>query len=318
MVSSTGALVLKEVPERLIVIGGGYIGLEMGSVWERLGSKVTVVEFGPIIVPTMVHSSLPVRWKDTQRCTIWSYTCLLRLHVPAPYTCLKVQDGEVRKQFERSLKKQGFTFKLNTKVEPLQAFMTGLSRRSLRSSAVILTMLHHVNAHKCDITLVQVTAATREGDTVKLMVEPAKGGDSETLEADVVLVSAGGNSQPIFSSLPKDDPKGTQEAPGACKAHSDSHSCIGRRPFYEGLGLEAVGVELDQRGRIKVDHKFRTTASGNIYAIGDVIDGPMLAHKVRSLYLGAYKSVHLLPYWRNLLLVERTTMGMLVYAIQRS
>ena len=66
------------------------------------------------------------------------------------------------------------------------------------------------------------------------------------------------------------------------------HSCIGRRPFYEGLGLEAAGVDLDERGRIKVDHKFRTSASGNIYAIGDVIDGPMLAHKVRCADLGEY------------------------------
>ncbi|EIE20004.1 dihydrolipoamide dehydrogenase of glycine decarboxylase from pisum Sativum [Coccomyxa subellipsoidea C-169] len=164
IVSSTGALSLKEVPKRLVVIGGGYIGLEMGSVWERLGSEVTVVEFGPAIVPTM--------------------------------------DGEIRKAFERSLKKQGFKFKLNTKV----------------------------------------TGATVEGETVKLTVEPAKGGETETIEADVVLVSAG------------------------------------RRPYYEGLGLESVGVELDSRGRIQVDNRFKTTAD-NVYAIGDVIDGPMLAHK---------------------------------------
>ncbi|KAK9902764.1 hypothetical protein WJX75_005307 [Coccomyxa subellipsoidea] len=164
IVSSTGALSLKEVPKKLVVIGGGYIGLEMGSVWERLGSEVTVVEFGPAIVPTM--------------------------------------DGEVRKAFERSLKKQGFNFKLNTKV----------------------------------------TGAAVEGDSVKLTVEPAKGGESETIEADVVLVSAG------------------------------------RRPYYEGLGLESVGVELDKRGRIQVDNRFKTTAD-DVYAIGDVIDGPMLAHK---------------------------------------
>ncbi|CAL8466251.1 g5787 [Coccomyxa elongata] len=164
IVSSTGALALKEVPKRLVVIGGGYIGLEMGSVWERLGSEVSVVEYGPAIVPTM--------------------------------------DGEVRKAFERSLKKQGFKFKLNTKV----------------------------------------TGATVEGDIVKLTVEPAKGGESETIEADVVLVSAG------------------------------------RRPYYEGLGLESVGVQLDKRGRIQVDKRFQTTAD-DVYAIGDVIDGPMLAHK---------------------------------------
>ena len=140
MVSSTGALVLKEVPERLIVIGGGYIGLEMGSVWERLGSKVTVVEFGPIIVPTMVRSLLPMRWKDMQRIsgTVWSYTSLLRLHISASYMWLKVQDGEVRKQFERSLKKQGFDFKLNTKVERLKA-------STMQSAGAICAQVQYVD-----------------------------------------------------------------------------------------------------------------------------------------------------------------------------
>mmetsp|Transcript_20585 Transcript_20585/g.61978 ORF Transcript_20585/g.61978 Transcript_20585/m.61978 type:complete len:505 (+) Transcript_20585:36-1550(+) len=164
IVSSTGALTLKEVPKHLVVIGGGYIGLEMGSVWQRLGAKVTVVEFLDKIVPTM--------------------------------------DGEMRKQFQRTLTKQGFKFKLSTKV------VSG-----------------------------EVT-----GDTVKLELEAAKGGNKETLEADVVLVSAG------------------------------------RKPFVEGLGLEDVGVKLNKRGQIEVDDHFKTGVDG-VYAIGDVIPGPMLAHK---------------------------------------
>lgn len=165
IVSSTGALDIDRVPKSLIVIGGGYIGLEMGSVWARLGTEVTVVEFLDNIVPTM--------------------------------------DGEVRRAFQRSLQKQGFKFKLGTKV----------------------------------------TNAEVSGDTVKLTVEPAKGGGAaETLEADIVLVSTG------------------------------------RRPFTNGLNLEGVGVETDERGRIKVNDHFQT-AVPSIRAIGDVIPGPMLAHK---------------------------------------
>lgn len=164
IVSSTGALALKKVPKSLIVIGGGYIGLEMGSVWGRLGSHVTVVEFLDTIVPTM--------------------------------------DGEVRKTFQRSLTKQGFKFKLGYKV----------------------------------------TAAEITGDSVKLTVEPSKGGPPETLEADVVLVSTG------------------------------------RRPYTNGLNLDGVGVAMDERGRVKVDEHFSTSVS-SIKAIGDVIPGPMLAHK---------------------------------------
>ncbi|MGF1463806.1 MAG: dihydrolipoyl dehydrogenase [Maricaulaceae bacterium] len=163
IVSSTGALALKTVPERMIVVGGGYIGLEMGSVWSRLGAKVTVVEFLDRITPGM--------------------------------------DGEVSKQFQKILKKQGLEFRLGTKV----------------------------------------TGATRDQDTVRLTVEPAQGGEAETLEADVVLVS------------------------------------IGRRPFTHGLGLETVGVETDQRGFIQTNN-FATSAQG-VYAIGDCIHGPMLAHK---------------------------------------
>lgn len=164
IVSSTGALCLKKVPESLIVIGGGYIGLEMGSVWSRLGAKVTVVEFADVIVPTM--------------------------------------DSEIRRNFQRTLQKQGLSFKLNTKV----------------------------------------VASKVVGDKVQLTVEPAKGGPQDTLEAEVVLVSAG------------------------------------RKPHTAGLNLEGVGVQLDERGRIKVDSKFQTTCPG-VYAIGDVIPGPMLAHK---------------------------------------
>ena len=164
IVSSTGALKLKEIPKKMVVIGGGVIGLEMGSVWSRLGSEVTVVEFTDNIVPTM--------------------------------------DGECRRVFQRSLTKQGLKFKLKTKVCSAEVSDSG----------------------------------------VKLTLEPAKGGDQETLDADIVLVATG------------------------------------RRPVTENLNLEGVGVQLDERGRIKVDDHFRTTVP-SVYAIGDVIPGPMLAHK---------------------------------------
>lgn len=163
IVSSTGALMLDKVPEQLVVVGGGYIGLEMGSVWKRLGAKVTVVEFLDRIVPGM--------------------------------------DGEVGKQFQRILEKQGFEFKLGMKV----------------------------------------VAADSKGKGVILTLEPAKGGEKQTLNADVVLVA------------------------------------IGRKAYSEGLGLENVGIKLDERGRVPVKH-FETSVKG-IYAIGDVIAGPMLAHK---------------------------------------
>jgi dihydrolipoamide dehydrogenase len=164
IVSSTGALMLEQVPAHLVVVGGGVIGLELGSVWRRLGAKVTVVEF------------------------------LDRIGGP--------MDAEVAKQFQRTLEKQGIEFKLGMKV----------------------------------------TAADAKGKGVTLSLEPAKGGDKETLAADVVLVS------------------------------------IGRRPYTAGLGLEAVGVKLDERGRIAVDGHFESSVKG-VYAIGDVIAGPMLAHK---------------------------------------
>ncbi len=163
IVTSTGALELKKVPKKLVVIGGGVIGLEMGVVWRRLGAEVEVIEFLDKILPTM--------------------------------------DAELSKTMQRILKKQGFSFRLGTKV-------TGAE-------------------------------TTRSG--VNLTVEPAKGGKAEQVEADVVLVS------------------------------------IGRRPYTRGLGLEKVGVETD-RGKIKINSHYQTNVAG-IWAIGDVVDGPMLAHK---------------------------------------
>ncbi|MBN8845252.1 MAG: dihydrolipoyl dehydrogenase [Sphingomonadales bacterium] len=164
IVDSTGALELAKVPGHMVVIGGGVIGLELGSVWRRLGAKVTVVEFLDQILPGM--------------------------------------DGDVRKEANKILKKQGMEFKLKTKV----------------------------------------TKAEVKGKKAVLTLEPAAGGDAETLEADVVLVS------------------------------------IGRRPNTEGLGLDKAGLTLNQRGQIETDHDFRTSVPG-VWAIGDVIPGPMLAHK---------------------------------------
>ena len=164
VVSSTGALQLAKVPQKLLIIGAGIIGLELGSVWRRLGAEVTVVEFLDHILPGI--------------------------------------DGEVSKQFHRMLQKQGLTFKLSSKV----------------------------------------TAVDTSGKILKVKVEPAAGGAAETLEADVVLVA------------------------------------IGRVPFTDGLGLEAVGVKKDNRGRVIVDPHLRTNVAG-IYAIGDAVAGPMLAHK---------------------------------------
>ncbi len=163
IVSSTGALSLSPVPKHLVVIGGGVIGLELGSVWRRLGAKVTVVEYLDKILPTM--------------------------------------DGEVSKQFQRILKKQGVDFKLSSKV----------------------------------------TGAEKLKTKVKLSVEPAAGGEVETLDCDAVLVA------------------------------------IGRRPHTQGLGLDTVGVKTDKRGFIETDH-FKTSVEG-VWAIGDCITGPMLAHK---------------------------------------
>ncbi|MBR0683918.1 dihydrolipoyl dehydrogenase [Roseomonas eburnea] len=164
IVTSTGALELESVPKHLVVIGGGVIGLELGSVWRRLGAEVTVIEFLDGILPG--------------------------------------NDGEVRKQFERILTKQGMKVRLKSKV----------------------------------------TSAVADATGVTLKVEPAAGGDAEELRADVVLLA------------------------------------IGRRPYLTGLGLDAVGVALDERGRVKTDAHFATNVPG-IYAIGDAIAGAMLAHK---------------------------------------
>jgi dihydrolipoamide dehydrogenase len=164
IVSSTGALDLAAVPQRLVVVGAGVIGMELGSVWRRLGAQVTVVEFLDHILPGI--------------------------------------DGEIARQFQRLQEKQGIAFKLSSKV----------------------------------------TAIDASGKALKIKVEPAAGGAAETLDADIVLVA------------------------------------IGRVPYTEGLGLEAVGVKKDNRGRVLIDEHFRTNVAG-IYAIGDVVAGPMLAHK---------------------------------------
>ncbi len=163
IVSSTGALELAKPPATLLVVGAGVIGLELGSVWARLGAQVAVVEFLDRILPGM--------------------------------------DGEVARQFQRLLEKQGFKFHLGHKVASVARTATG----------------------------------------AKIVIEPSKGGETSTLEADIVLVA------------------------------------IGRRPYVEGLGLEAAGVAVE-RGQVVIDRRFQTTAPG-VYAIGDAVRGPMLAHK---------------------------------------
>lgn len=164
IISSTGALDLTAVPKHLIVIGGGYIGLEMGSVWSRLGSNVTVVEFMDKIVPAM--------------------------------------DNEIGRIFQKNLEKQGFHFKLGAKV----------------------------------------LSAKPTPDVIEVEIEQVADGQKEKLIADKVLVA------------------------------------VGRKPYTENLGLEAVGIKLDERGRVAVNDHYQTSVA-SIYAIGDVIEGPMLAHK---------------------------------------
>ena len=164
IVSSTGALSLDKVPEHLVVVGGGVIGLELGSVWARLGAKVTVVEYLDGILNGM--------------------------------------DGEVARQFQRMLAKQGFEFKLGSKV----------------------------------------TGVVRSDKGASVTFEPVKGGAAETIEADVALISTG------------------------------------RLAYTDKAGLADAGVALDPRGRVITDEHLRTNIEG-IYAIGDVVVGPMLAHK---------------------------------------
>ncbi|KPB00752.1 dihydrolipoyl dehydrogenase [Ahrensia marina] len=164
IVSSTGALELAKVPENLIVVGGGVIGLELGSVWQRLGANVTVVEYLDTILGGM--------------------------------------DKSVSKQFQKMLEKQGMNFKMGAKVTGIEKGKSG----------------------------------------AEVTFEPAKGGDAETLKADIVLVATG------------------------------------RKPYTENLGLEEAGVKLDDRGRVAIDGHWKTNVDG-IYALGDVVVGPMLAHK---------------------------------------
>ena len=163
ILSSTGALSLSKLPKKMIVVGGGYIGLEMGSVWSRLGTQVEVIEFLDHITPGM--------------------------------------DREVSREFEKILKKQGMQFQLNTKVEKI------------------------TKSKNC----VSIDIVDKEKKKNKI-------------DADVVLIS------------------------------------VGRKPHTKGLNLKNVGVQTDEKGRVKVNKNFETNVK-NIYAIGDVIKGPMLAHK---------------------------------------
>ncbi len=163
ILSSTGALSLSKLPKKMVVVGGGYIGLEMGSVWSRLGTQVEVIEFLDHITPGM--------------------------------------DREVSKEFEKILKNQGIKFQLNTKVEKIT---------KSKNNVIINTINKEKKENK--------------------------------IEADVVLIS------------------------------------VGRKPNTKGLNLENVGVQIDEKGRVKINKNFQTNVK-NIYAIGDVIEGPMLAHK---------------------------------------
>jgi len=163
ILSSTGALSISSLPKKMVVVGGGYIGLEMGSVWSRLGTEVQVIEFLDHITPGM--------------------------------------DKEISIEFLKILKKQGIKFELNTKVEKITKSKDG----------------------------VIIETSNKEGNKNKF-------------EVDVVLIS------------------------------------VGRKPFTKNLNLKKIGVEVDQKGRIKVNKNFETNKK-NIYAIGDVIEGPMLAHK---------------------------------------
>ncbi|KAI5806276.1 hypothetical protein EDC01DRAFT_142324 [Geopyxis carbonaria] len=177
VVTSTGAIALQEVPKKMVVIGGGIIGLEMGSVWSRLGAEVTVVEYlGAIGGPGM--------------------------------------DSDMAKSMQKILSKQGMKFKLNTKV----------------------------------------TSGDVSSSSVAVNVEAAKGGKAETLDADVVLVA------------------------------------IGRRPYTTGLGLENLGIEVDERGRIVIDQEYRTKIP-HIRAIGDATFGAMLAHKAEEEGIAAVEYI---------------------------
>ncbi|TIB16613.1 hypothetical protein E3P93_00995 [Wallemia ichthyophaga] len=176
VISSTGALDLPKVPKKMVVIGGGIIGLELGSVWRRLGAEVTVVEFMGSVGAGM--------------------------------------DGEIAKNFQKILAKQGVEFKVNTKV----------------------------------------VSAEKHADGVKLNVEDVKDGKSEAIDAEVVLCS------------------------------------IGRRPVTRNLGLDKIGIELDNKGRIPVDGQYNTSVPG-VKCIGDVTFGPMLAHKAEEEGIAAVEII---------------------------
>ena len=164
ILSSTGILDLKKVPKSLTVIGGGYIGLEMGSVWSRLGAEVTVVEYLDHILPGM--------------------------------------DSEISKEFQKILTKQGFKFKLNSKV----------------------------------------TSIKKGKDSIAIEYEDNIKKNKATLTTEKVLIS------------------------------------VGRKPNTDGLNLSNLNIKKDEKGRIEIDGKFKTNVS-NVFAIGDVVKGPMLAHK---------------------------------------
>lgn len=177
IVDSTGALDISSIPKTMAVVGGGVIGLEMGSVWSRLGTEVTVIEFMDRLCPSM--------------------------------------DQEITKKFQTILKKQGFKFNLKTKVVKSEV----------------------------------------QADGVVLTTEPSKGGDAKEQKYDIVLVATG------------------------------------RRPYTAGLGLEDLGIQTDKLGRIQVDDHFRVPALPNVYAIGDCIDGPMLAHKAEEEGIAAIETI---------------------------
>ena len=176
VVTSTGALELGKIPKKMVVIGAGVIGLELGSVYKRLGAEVTVVEFLDVITPGM--------------------------------------DGEVQKNFQRTLKKQGLEFIMGAAVQKTE---------STKTKAKV-----HYKLRKDD--------------------------SEHVLDADVVLVATG------------------------------------RKPYTEGLGLDALGIKMSPRGQIEVNDKWETNVPG-IYAIGDVIDGPMLAHKAEDEGMAAAEQV---------------------------
>ncbi len=162
ILSSTGALNISKLPKKMVIVGGGYIGLEMGSVWSRLGSEVHVIEYLDHITPGL--------------------------------------DKEISNEFMKILKKQNIKFELNTKVEKITKNDKGV------------------------------------------IIETTNKGSKNNIEADVVLIS------------------------------------VGRKPYTDKLNLEKIGVNLNKKGKIKVNKNFETNVK-DVYAIGDVIDGPMLAHK---------------------------------------